>query len=84
MATFSFSQFREIACVGLSAVTGFLIGVPLLALTPGPLGVVVLITLAIIGGVVGFRKRRQPIFFYVSLVSVLFLSSVILKSFVVQ
>ena len=70
-------RFVEIACIGLGALVGCLIVLPLVA-TPGssaPVPLLVAGTAA--GAVIGYRYRGSRAFLYFSLVCILLLATVI-------
>ena len=84
----SSESFYGIMTIILSSVSGLLIGVPASSymistgvVSPN-LGFLVLVFFAIAGGRIGYLRRKDKAFFYVSFFAVLVLSSLIGFSFV--
>jgi hypothetical protein len=74
-------SLRQSAAIFLSSLLGALIALPLsVDLSPGPQGVLVLV-FAVLGLMIGFRRRRSAAFFYFVLLSVFLLSIILSTSF---
>jgi hypothetical protein len=75
--TFSFEQFRSIACVVLGGLIGALIGLPASLHTPAPFSALLPIVTLLLGILSGYRHRKSIGFFYFALVCVCALSAVV-------
>lgn len=73
-------QFREISCIVLGAITGFLIGLPWALQAQGAVSIITPLLFAACGGLVGFRQRRNTLFFYLCLVCVVALASLLSRN----
>lgn len=66
--------YREVSCVVLGTLIGALISVPLTAQMSGFAGMVVPLLIVLIGGLIGYRRRRSAAFFYFCILASLALS----------
>jgi len=77
----NFSKFYQISSVVLGTLAGLLIAVPI-SINMGPgMAPVFLLLFGLVGGLMGYRRRDSRVFFYLSIVSVLVLSSIIYRAF---
>ncbi len=78
--TYRFETFRVIANIILSALVGLLIAVPLsIGMSIGA-NLAILLLFSALGALIGYKRRSSHAFFYLSLVSILVLSSVLSRS----
>ena len=83
MKTLSFEKFKSGICVLLSALAGVLIAIPLAASVKSVSALIIVVLFGVMGALIGIRQRRSALFFCVSLVTVLVLAYLILKSITV-
>ena len=76
------NQFQSMASVGLSTLTGVLIALPASFISPPPFSTFLPLVGAIVGGRIGYLRRRTRAYFYfVFLVTLVLLSVVSTASF---
>jgi hypothetical protein len=81
---FSFATFREIVCVVLGAITAVLIALPVVTQEGAPSPIALLALFGGMGALIGYRKRHSTFFFYLCLVSVIALSSLISYNLIIK
>lgn len=65
----------------LGAITGALIGLPWSATIGASYAAALVMVFAVLGGAVGYKKRKSTVFFYLCLVSVIALASLLSSNF---
>lgn len=70
-------DFRELACVLLGGVCGFLASIPLVLsdILPAKFALIPIFTIG--GSLVGYRRRKSVVFFYFVLIAILVLTSIL-------
>ena len=76
----AYSKFLTITSVLAGSLAGFLIAVPLTAHTAGALSVFALSASTGLGLLMGYKQRGNRVFFYVALVTILLLSTIIIQN----
>ena len=61
----------------MSVIVGVLIAVPLAISNPNPLALLLLPFFGAMGGIAGYRRRNSRVFFYLTLIAIAILSSII-------
>ena len=72
-----FGQFQSLATITLAGFTGLLISIPLIVSSSLAVAIATSLFFSAAGFRIGYRKRHNKIFFYITLVSVLVLASLI-------
>lgn len=73
MKTSDTPLYQSASTIVLSAMTGLLLALPIAE--PSWQGALLLVAFTVLGGLIGYRRRTSRVFFYISALSVLVLSS---------
>jgi len=75
------NKFYQVSSVMLGSIAGVLIAVPVSSSIESAWGALLLLLFGLAGVLMGYRRRDSRMFFYLSIVCVLVLSSVIYRAF---